>query len=102
MLYRQVAVINVYLASPLYALCVELGSGLNLLTKYVFFLFSIYNTVRVHLIKRKYKVFRTVVRVNLQDHSEVFISNALVYAEWFVFLSYWFLLYNTFHTMDSK
>ena len=39
MLCRQVAVIDSYLASPLYAFYIELSSGLNLLIKYFSFSF---------------------------------------------------------------
>ena len=82
MLCRQVAVIHSYLASPLFAFYIELSSGLNLLIKYIFF-FSSQNTVTVHLIKRKHKIFGIFVRASgnmatNRDHSEIFMSNVLI------------------------
>ena len=75
--------IYVHLASPLHAFHAQLSSGLNVFMKYFSFSFLSVMLSKVHLIKRKHKVFWTIVPTKgnmptYRDHSEVFMPDVLV------------------------
>ena len=76
-------VLHFHLASPLYAFCIELRSGLNLLIKCFSFSFLAIILSEFILKKGKHKIFGIFVRASgnvstYRDHSEVFMSDVLV------------------------